>query len=159
LCLLAFRNWPWSGVTALTQALTLAYVNLPFFLVQASGGGGRGCLCLERDQRAAVENAAVAMSSWFGWEPPEISEPVAALTLYPLAGDLALPAEVLSGLAEAGQGLLALGTSRAALTLVVRESALAAVVEALGRRLELPAGASPPEERVKVVQSTIWRGN
>lgn len=159
LSLLALQGWPWVGVTALAQALVLACINLPFLLVQAGESGARGRFCLEQAQRHEAEDMAAAMSRWWGWPPPEVTEPVAALTFYPLSGSLALPAQALACLAEAGLRPLALGTSLAAVTLILPEAALPLAVEAFGARFELPPESSPPEERVKVVQSPLRRGN
>jgi hypothetical protein len=155
--LLLLRDWPWVGVTALAEALALACINLPFLLVQTGGNGAWGCLCLEQDQRHEAEDLGAAMARWWGWPAPEIVEPVAALTIYPLDGGLSLPAAGLACLAEAGLRPLAMGTSPAAMTVILPEAALASAVEAFGRRLALPADASPPEERVKVVQSPQQR--
>ena len=87
-----------------------------------------------------------------------ISEPVIALTFYPLAGGMTLPAEALACLAGAGLSPLALGTSLAAMTVILPEEMLPAAVEALGSRFDLPPGGlAPPEERVSVVQSPVKR--
>jgi hypothetical protein len=159
LSLLVLRDWPWVGVTALAEALALACVNLPFLLVQTGGNGAWGCLGMEQDQRHEAEDLAAAMSRWWGWPAPEFVEPVAALTIYPLDGGLALPALGLACLAQAGLRPLAMGTSPAALTVILPEAALPAAVDAFGRSFALPPDTSPPDERVKVVQSPQQREN
>lgn len=159
LSLLVLRNWPWAGVTALTQTMAQAHINLPFLLVQASKAGARGSLCLEQDLRPQAEAMAADLAREQSWSTLEVTEPVAALTLYPLAGGMGLPAQALACLARAGLRPLALGTSLATMTVILPEGVLPPTVEALRRCFELPPGASPPEERVKVVQSPVRRGS
>ncbi len=157
LALLALRDWPCGGIHALAQALSLACINLPFLLVQAGPGGTGAGLCVERDRRPEAEDRALAMAGWWHWTPPRINDPVAALTLYPLDGGMTLVAQTMLCLAEAGLGFLAMGTSPSALTVVLPEELLDPAMQALGARFQLPPGSSPPEERVKVVQSSVWR--
>lgn len=158
LSLLILHDWPWVGLTALSQALTLSCVNLPFLLVQAGGNGAWGGVCLERDQLHEAEDIAAAMSRWWDWPPLEVIEEVAAITLYPLAGEMTLVAEALACLAGVDLRPLAFGTSLASLTVILPDSALGAAMEAFRRRFELPPESSPPEERVRVVQSPLKRG-
>ncbi len=157
LSLLAFKDWPWQGTRSLVRALAQAHINLPFLLVQGGPGGGCGRLCLERGQSPRAQALADELARQGGWAAPRITEPVIALTFYPLAGGMTLPAEALACLAGAGLRPLALGTSLAAMTVILPEEKLSPAVEALGRRFELPEGASPPEERVSVVQSPLPR--
>lgn len=157
LSLLVLRDWSWDGLNSLTRALSLAVVNLPFLLAQAGGEGMTACLCLEQERRRVAEDAAVALAGWCGWAAPEIHEPVATISLYPLAGGLTLPAEALLCLAEAGLRPLAMGTSLASLMLVMPEGTLPKALEAFRHRFQPPPGSSPPQERVKVVQSALWR--
>ncbi|MCF8040689.1 MAG: hypothetical protein K9K65_01435 [Desulfarculaceae bacterium] len=157
LSLLALKDWPWAGVNSLAGALAQAHINLPFLLMQTGKGGVWVRLCLEQGKRPQAQALAAELAQDHGWEPPLISEPVIALTFYPLAGGMTLPAEALACLAGAGLHPLALGTSLAAMTVILPEEMLPAAVQALGSRFDLPPGSSPPEERVSVVQSPVKR--
>jgi len=137
--------------------LAQAHINLPFLLMQGGGGGVRIRLCLERGQRLRAEALAGDLAKEEGWPVPQVTEPVIALTFYPLAGGMTLPAEALACLTGAGLRPLAVGTSLAAMTLILPEKMLPAAVRALGRRFDLPPGGLPPEERVSVVQSPTPR--
>ena len=159
LSLLALKDWPWAGVNSLAGALAQAHINLPFLLMQGGKGGVWARLCVELGKSPQALALAQELAEAQDWERPLISEPVVALTFYPLAGGMTLPAEALACLAGAGLHPLALGTSLAAMTVILPEEMLPAAVLALGSRFDLPPGASPPEERVSVVQSLVkWEG-
>ncbi|MCB2192633.1 MAG: hypothetical protein KQI62_13765 [Deltaproteobacteria bacterium] len=157
LSLLALKDWPWAGVNALAGALAQAHINLPFLLMQGGKGGVWARLCLDRQKSPQAQALAEELAQANGWHSPVVNEPVIALTFYPLAGGITLPAEALACLAGAGLSPLALGTSLAAMTVILPQDKLSAAVRALGERFDLPPGASPPEERVSVVQSPVQR--
>lgn len=157
LSLLALKGWPWAGVNSLAGALAQAHINLPFLLMQGGEGGVWSRLCVEQGQRRRAQALADDLAQAEGWPAPRVIEPVIALTFYPLAGGMTMPAEALACLAGAGLRPLALGTSLAAMTVILPEEMLPAAVQALGERFDLPPGASPPEERVSVVQSPLTR--
>lgn len=157
LSLLALKDWPWSGVTSLIRDLAQAHINLPFLLVQGRRDGVWIRLCLDRAQRQRAAALAGDLARGEGWPALQVVEPVIALTFYPLAGGMTLPAEALACLTGAGLHPLAVGTSLAAMTLILPEKMLSAAARALGRRFELPPGGLPPEERVSVVQSPTPR--
>jgi hypothetical protein len=157
LSLLALREWPWAGVNSLAGALAQAHINLPFLLMHGGKGGVRAGLCLETAKSPQALALAQKLAQAHGWPPPQMREPVIALTFYPLAAGMTLPAQALACLATVGLKPMALGTSLAAMTVILPEDQLAAAVEALGSRFDLPPGASPPEERVSVVQSPLPR--
>ncbi|WP_338605851.1 hypothetical protein [Desulfoferula mesophila] len=157
LSLLAVKGWPWAGVNALAGAFTQARINLPFLLMHGGKGGVRVGLCLETANSPQALALAQELAQAHGWPTPRVREPVIALTFYPLAAGMALPAQALACLATVGLKPLALGTSLAAMTVILPEDQLAAAVEALGSRFDLPPGGSPPEEQVSVVQSPLSR--
>ncbi len=126
----------------LVEELARRGINL-FFLSL----GGRTRLCLEAERAPEVRELARRV----GLEGCRLLSPVSLFTLYPLEQSLKLPAAAAAVLARAGLDCLALGTSPAALVLVVpgRQAERARVV--LARDLNLAPGASPAREAVRVV--------
>lgn len=157
LSLLSLHGWSWSGAVSLVRALTSVRVNLPFLLLHGQKGGMAGCVCLAQRDSPQAKEVACRLAQKQGWEAPQIEEPVIALTLYPLAGSMTLPAEALACLSGARLRPLALGTSLAAMTIVLPEGELTLAVDALREHFDLPPRASPPEEDISVVQSHIRR--
>ena len=157
LSLLCLHGWSWSGYTSLARALSAARVNIPFLLLHGQKAAMSACICLSRKDNPQAEQIAWGLSQKHGWQAPQTHEPVIALTFYPLAGCMTLPAEVLACLARAKLLPLALGTSPAAVTMILPEGNLPSAVKILRQRLDLPPGALPPEEQISVVQSNIQR--
>lgn len=151
--LLMFGGWTWGGVSPLVRALRDSRLNLPFVLLQEAGGAVEGGLGLERDDSLRAAELARRMARERGWPAPVLNEPAAALILYPLAGGLALPVEAVAVLAASGLSPLALGTSPAALTLILADDCLPRAVRALRAPFDLPS--EPQPEVVSVVQSRL----
>ncbi len=131
----------------LVQELAGRGINL-FFLTL-----GRGLrLCLEAERVPEVRELARRV----GLQGCRLLSPVSLFTLYPLEQSLRLPAAAAAVLADAGLECLALGTSPAALVLVVpgRQAERARAV--LARDLNLAPGASPARESVRVVAAPAW---
>ena len=153
--LLMRAGWTWGGVSLLVRALSDSQLNLPFVLLQEAGGAVEGGLGLERGESLRAAELARQMARERGWPAPVLNEPVAALILHPLAGGLALPAEAVAVLASKGLSPLALGTSPAALTLILADNDLPRAVRALRAPFDLPP--EPQPEVVSVVQSRLRR--
>jgi hypothetical protein len=151
--LVVLNGWSWAGVSSLSRALAAARINIPFLLLQEAEGRVEGGLALARDESRQAKDAARRLALDKGWPPPLLIEPVSALVLYPLSGGLDLPAEALTTLAGAGLAPAAMGTSPAALTLILAEDDLPRAVRALGASFGLPPGDLPRKETVSVVQS------
>jgi hypothetical protein len=153
--LLMLGGWAWGGVSPLVRALSESQLNLAFVLLHRAGGAVEGGLGLERGQSLRAAELARQMARERGWPAPVLKEPATALILYPLAGGLALLAEAVAVLAAKGLSPLALGTSPAALTLILADNDLPRAVEALRDSFELPP--EPQPEVAGVVQSRLRR--
>jgi hypothetical protein len=154
---LALVDWaagPSAALTAWTEALASARLNLKQVLAwPAAGSGGRCLACLNPAAADQAFDLAQNAARDFGTPPPELIRPVAALTIYPLAGDAALPLTALALLHSSGCTPLAVSTSMSAAVLVVPHEQRKPCLDLLARRFELPPSASPPESRVEVTQS------
>jgi len=151
--LVMLNGWSWAGVSSLSRDLAAARLNIPFLLLQEGEGRVQGGLALTRSDSRQAQDAARRLARDNGWPLPLLIEPVSALVLYPLGGALALPAEALAALAGTGVAPAAMGTSPAALTLILAEAGLPRAVRALRRSFGLPPGDTPRQETVSVVQS------
>ena len=158
---LALVDWalgPGPALTAWIRSLAAARLNLKQVLAWPAGGrAGRVLACLALSDSDQALSLARGVADEFGAGPPEIIRPVAALTMYPMGGDPALPLTALALLESRGRRPLAASTSLAAAVLVVPDDQREACLELLSRRFDLPANASPPESRVKVTQSPNQR--
>ena len=93
----------------------------------------------QSDSAQATETAR-RLAQEKGWEMPGVTEPVTALTFYPLAGSMTLPAGALFSLAGANFRPLALGTSLAAMTIILSEDDLPRAGKCAARSLRLAPG-------------------
>lgn len=158
---LALVDWalgPGAALTAWIKALAAARLNLKQVLAWPAGGrGGRLLACLELPAGDEALSLAEKAAGEFGVARPEIIRPVAAITMYPLGSDPALPLTALALLESQGRRPLAAATSLAAAVVVVPDDQREACLNLLARRFDLPSNASPPESRVRVTQSPVQR--
>lgn len=140
---------------ALCRGLAQRRVNIVFLAHDRARE--RASLGLEPEDAPQALDLARQIALDHGLGPPELIGQITALTLFPLADNPALPLIAVGRLAEAGVAPLAMATSLAAVTLLIGHRHLATALEALTRAFHLPAGVSPPQARVKVVQSPLFR--
>ncbi len=128
----------------LLSDLAAECINLPFLSLQLlARPRGRACLCMEADHARRVPELAPDLNPGL--------RPVAALTLYPRGGGVELLAAVQAVLAGQGLAPLAVGTSHAAVVVLLDQDQAPAALELLPRALKLPPHRSPPTEVIKVV--------
>jgi len=149
LALLQAGRAPADQAGALVRELARRGLNLYFL----SLGPGL-CLCLEAGRAAEARELAGQV----GLDDCRLVSPVSLFTLYPLEHSLKLPAAAAAVLAGRGLDCLALGTSPAALVLLVPGRQAEAARRALARELALAPGASPARESVRVVAVTEKEG-
>jgi hypothetical protein len=141
-------------LTAWTEAMASAGINLRLVLVWPLGGGNSRCLiCLKKEATEKAVQLAGQVALDHSLPPPRVTEPVAAITIYPIGSDPALPLVALGLLHSAGRRPLAVGTSLSAAVLVVPDDQHQQCLEILSRRFELPTTVSPPESRLEIIQS------
>lgn len=132
----------------LLAALAAECINLPFLSLQVlARPKGRACFCLERRHARRVPELAPDLN-------PSL-RPVAALTLYPRSGGVELVAAVQAVLAGEGLAPLAVGTSHAAVVVLLDQDHCSRALAVLAEALKLPAHRSPATEVVKVVPAGV----
>ncbi|MFZ5586429.1 MAG: hypothetical protein ACOZHQ_10905 [Thermodesulfobacteriota bacterium] len=124
---------------ALALDLDRRGVNLAFLAGRRAGGGLALTLAVDAE-RAAGPDGAAALA------------PAALLTAYPLTHCLPLAWRLTAGLARLGLDPLALATSPAAAALALPEGQLEPALAALAGLVQLPPGAAPQRQQVRVVQ-------
>lgn len=153
LCLIKLSGALGPPLTALLRDLAGARANLSMLLVQPGPEGqDQVCLLLEPEAGGRALELTRAVCARWGLSAPELVGEVAALTLYPSARRLSLPALLAAGLRKRQVSLLTLSASLSAAVAVVPWVQMARALEALGRIFELPPEASPAHARVRVVQ-------
>lgn len=140
---------------SLCRALADRQVNICFLAHDA--GFGRAMICVEPADAVPALNLARDVALDHGLEQPELIGQTAALTLFPLAQNPALPLIAAARLAQADIQPLAMATSLAAVVLLLAQRHAQKAVDVLSLAFQLPQGASPPEARVRVVQSPLRR--
>jgi hypothetical protein len=154
LCLLRLGQSWGARVARLCGDLAEQEINLVFMSGAEAAGQGELCLCLREEHLAQAWQAARALAGAEELAGPEVIAPVALVTIYPLGPGLSLCGRVLVGLAGAGLGNLAVGTSLSALVVALPQDDLAKALETLQGLLELPAGLAPTPQPVKMAQVT-----
>ncbi len=141
-------------LACLLRRLAAARLNLVLFSAwRGPAGPEEALLGLEAPAAGAAFAICRRTAEERGLPPPALEEGLAALTIFPKGGDLTLPAAARAELLAAGVAVRALATSLSAVVALVGLADLPRAREVLARAFALPADCSPPEERVRVVQT------
>jgi len=142
-------------VAELTRRLAGSGINLVFLDCPVqSDQSCTACLCLEQEKAEEALVIAREIADTHGLPAPEVLSGVAALTIFPLGQSFSLTARIMASLAGAGLTPIRLGTSLAAVVTLIYEADLESALKAIRKGFNLTGDLSPPDERIRVVQTS-----
>ena len=139
---------------SLLSSLAGERLNLALLAWQQDPDDGKGvCFCVDETLGQPALRLARETAAAHNMPEPSLLTPATAITVYPLGKNLRLPALMQSAFNRSGIGPLAMATSLSAVVALLPHEELGPALETMQTSFALPAGASPPNAGIKVVQA------